>query len=146
MRARLQERSEGEGEQGEPILAEAIEGLVEPPLDGSAYLQGSGLAETCLCPLTVEVYGRAGLLTDIERLHVGVGDVSGVAAVDVVVGEDDREGLDVCPNSRLVSLSRIGVQLVHAPLDGVELLVDLRDGCRGEQGCGIVRHLGDCPD
>ena len=38
MRARLQERSEGEGEQGEPILAEAIEGLVEPPLDGSLII------------------------------------------------------------------------------------------------------------
>lgn len=74
----------------------------------------------------------------MDVCHVG-----GVAVVETVTVEDVCERLEVATHVGLVALTHVLEHLVDGLLDGVELLVYLRDcGCH-EQRRRVVRHLSD---
>lgn len=78
---------------------------------------------------------------------MGVCHVGGVAVVEAVPVEDVCKCLEVAAHVGLVALTHVLEHLVDGLLDGVELLVYLRDcGCH-EQRRRVVGHLSDaCGD
>ena len=132
---------------GELVVLEIVENLVEAPFHVVSHLDEPFLFQVRLRLRAEEFHVTRGRVLDVEHLHMGVGHVGGVAAVEAVTVEDICERLEIATHVGLVALTHVLEHFVDGLLDGVEFLVYLRDcGCH-EQRRWIVRHLRDaCGD
>ena len=115
---------------GELAVFEVVEHLVEASAQAVSHLDEPFLFQIRLCLRAEEFHVLRGRLLDVEHLHMGVCHVGGVAVVEAVTVEDVCERLEVATHVGLVALTHVLEHFVDGLLDGVELLVYLRDcGC-----------------
>ena len=89
------------------------------------------------------LYVLLGGMLDVDYLHMGAGHFDGVVVVETVAVEDVCKCLEAAAHVGLVALAHVVEHFVDGLLDGVELLVYLRDcGCH-EQCRRVVGHLSD---
>lgn len=80
------------------------------------------------------LYVLLGGVLDVDYLHMGAGHFDGVVVVETVAVEDVCKCLEVAAHVGLVALAHIVEHFVDGLLDGVELLVYLRDcGCHEQR-------------